>query len=43
MTVKVNSLMSLTAHWITEAFVRKLTISHAQSFEGSHNDEQIQR
>ena len=27
-TVSVNSLMSLTAHWLTEAFDRKPLISH---------------
>ena len=42
-TVSVNSLMSLTAHWITENFVRKQAILHSQSFEGSHTGEQIQR
>ena len=42
-TVSVNSLMSLTAHWVTKNFIRKQAVLHAQSFEGSHSGEQIHR
>lgn len=40
-TVSVNSLMSLTAHWLTEAFDRKRAILHVQPFDGSHTGDQI--
>ena len=40
-TVSVNSLMSLTAHWLTEAFDRKCAILHVQPFDGSHTGDQI--
>ena len=40
-TVSVNSLMSLTAHWLTEAFDRKHAVLHAQAFDGSHTGDEI--
>ena len=40
-TVSVNSLMSLTAHWLTETFDRKRAILHVQPFDGSHTGDQI--
>ena len=40
-TVSVNSLMSLTAHWLTEEFERKRAVLHAQAFDGSHTSDQI--
>ena len=40
-TVSVKSLMSLTAHWLTEAFDRKRTVLHTQAFDGSHTGDQI--
>ena len=42
-TVSVNPLMNLTAHWVTDDFVRKRAVLHAQSFEGSHTGDQIHR
>ena len=40
-TVSGNSLMSLTAHWLTEALDRKRAILHVQPFDGSHTGDQI--
>ena len=42
-TVSVNSLMSLTAHWLMEAFDRKRAVLHAQAFDGSHTGDQIRK
>ena len=33
--------MSLTAHWVTEAFDRTRAILHMQPFDGSHTGDQI--
>ena len=33
--------MSLTAHWLMEAFDRKHAVLHAQVFDGSHTGDQI--
>lgn len=37
------SLMSLTAHWSTNEFVRKRAILHAQNFDGSLTGAEIHR
>lgn len=39
--VNMHSLLSLTAHWITESFERKSAILHVQPFDGSHTGENI--
>ena len=38
-----DSLLSLTAHWLTDSFVRKSAVLHARSFPGSHTGENIAR
>ncbi len=39
--ISSNSLLSLTAHWLTDSFERKSAVLHAQSFPGSHTGENI--
>ena len=34
--VSNDSLLSLTAHWLTESFEKKYAMLHAQSLPGSH-------
>ena len=41
--VSHDSLLSLTAHWLTDSFVNKSAVLHAQSFPGSHTGENIAR
>ena len=36
-----HSLLSLTAHWLTDSFERKSAVLHAQSFPGEHTGEMI--
>ena len=36
-----DSMISLTAHWITDAFIRKSAVLHVQSFPDSHTGENI--
>ena len=36
-----NSLLSLTAHWITNSFVKKSAVLYAKSFPSSHTEENI--
>ena len=39
--VSSHSLLSLTAHWLTDSFERKSAVLHAQSFPGEHTGEMI--
>ena len=39
--VSHDSLLSLTAHWITSCFVKKSAVLHARSLPGSHTGENI--
>ena len=39
--ISSNSLLSLTAHWLTDSFERKSAVLHAQSFPGEHTGEMI--
>ena len=39
--VSSNSLLNLTAHWLTDSFERKSAVLHAQSFPGSRTGENI--
>ena len=41
--VSNDSLLSLTAHWLTDLFVMRSAVLHAQSFSGSHTGENIWR
>ena len=36
-----DSLISLTAHWLTNSFVKKSAVLHAQTLPGSHTGEII--
>ena len=36
-----DSLLSLTAHWLTDSFVKRSAVLHAQSFPGLHTGENI--
>ena len=40
-TVSVNSLMSLTAHWLDGDFKQNHAVLHVQEFDGSHTGEAI--
>ena len=42
-TVSVNSLISLTAHWLTESFDKKHAVLHALAVDSSHTSEQIRK
>ena len=37
----VVSLLSLTAHWLTDEFERKSAVLHVQPIEGSHTGEHL--
>ena len=39
--VSNDSLLSLTAHWLTQSFERRYAMLHAQSLPGSHTGEMI--
>ena len=39
--VSDDSLLSLTAHWLTDSFTRKSAVLHAQTFPGSHTGARI--
>ena len=39
--ISSHSLLSLTAHWLTDSFERKSAVLHAQSFPGEHTGEMI--
>ena len=42
--ISSHSLLSLTAHWLTDSFEKKPAVLHAQSFAGLHTDlQQVQR
>ena len=39
--ISSHSLLSLTAHWLTDSFERKSAVLHAQSFPDEHTGETI--